>query len=38
MNISRSGFVPCITAAAALAAFAVVLVRAISAFHASVDE
>ncbi len=38
MNISRSGFVPCITAAAALAAFAVVLVRAISAFHSSVDE
>ncbi len=38
MNFSRSGFIPFLTAAAALAAFAVVLIRAISAFHQSVDD
>ena len=38
MKLSRTGLVPFISAAAGLAAFAVVLVRAISAFHASVDE
>jgi len=38
MNISRSGIVPFATAAIALAIFAAVLVRAIAAFHTSVDD
>ena len=38
MSFSRSGIVPCVTAAMALAIFATVLVRAIAAFHTSVDE